>query len=204
MKRWATFILFVSLCMLMGCESSTIESDKITEKKVEQISEQISIEYINFDSEEYSIMKAAGTDHVMIFSIDYGNVNVENISYWIDHYRDGEFSGTMLDMGSQITTDTKSKLYFSTINMDTKQELWNMALRQNGNISSGKQLNTNMDFDSTITEPIIQNTSADLNQVIDLGMMIRNKDKNSFGSHEDMEKTIEQNKDVYILRCKIS
>ncbi|WP_454190931.1 hypothetical protein [Paenibacillus sp. Marseille-Q7038] len=200
MKRWTIFILFVSLCMLMGCKSSTLESDNITEKEVDQIS----IEYINFDNEEYSIMKAAGTDHVMIFSIEYRNVDVENINYWIDHYKDGEFSGTMLDMGSQISTDTKSKLYFSTINMDTKQELWTMALRQNGNISSGKQMNTNMDFDSTITEPTTQNTSADLNQVIDLGMMIRNKDRDSFGSYDDMEKTIEQNKDVYILRCKIS
>lgn len=199
MKRWTAFILFISLCMLMGCKSSTIESDNITEKKVQQIV----IEYINYDSEEYSVMKAAGADNVMIFSLDYGDVKAENISYWVDHYQDGKFFEKMLGMGSQITTGKKSKLYYSTINMDAKQELWTMSLRQNGNVSSGKNLNTNMDFDNTLIQPINQNSTADLNQIIDLGMIIRNKDKTSVSSDQDIEKTIEQNKDVYILRCKI-
>lgn len=200
MKRWTVFILFISLCMLMGCKSSTIESENnITEEKVEQIV----IEYINYDSEEYSVMKAAGADNVMIFSLDYGDVKAENINYWVDHYQDGKFSEKMLDMGSQITAGMKSKLYYSTINMDAKQELWTMSLRQNGNVSSGKNLNTNIDFDNTLIQPINQNSTADLNQIIDLGMIIRNKDKNSVSSDQDIEKTIEQNKDVYILRCKI-
>lgn len=198
MKRYFTFIFFIVLSLLIGCKSSPVNTSNSIDEKVSQIS----IDAINFDNEEYSIMRATGSNNSMIFLINFGTVNVENIEYWIDHYIDGELTEKVLDMESSLTSSSTSRLYFSISGVDSSQELWTMAIRQDGNVSSGKYQNMNMDFDSTIAQPLGDITS-NLDQIIDLGMLVRNKERNNFGSSLDVNKTIDENKEVYVIRCKL-
>ncbi|MGG6310380.1 hypothetical protein [Paenibacillus macerans] len=75
--------------------------------------------------------------------------------------------------------------------------------REHGTVSSTKSEIKSMDFDSTLLQSI-QTTSVTLNETIDLGMLVRNKDKNGITTSEDVEKMIRENQEVYVLRCKIS
>lgn len=205
MKKSITCIILMSLCMLVGCESSVTETPSIgTPNIAEEKAGLISIEPILMDKEEYATMQAAGASNIMIFSINYDNVNAQNIKYWIEHYENGQLTGKILDMSSQLQDHAESKLYFSTVYVDTNNEVWTMAFRQNGTIGSGKYVNKNMDFDSTLVQQVSQIPAFDLNQTNLLGVLVRNKDRNSVGSSDDIEKTIEENKEVYILKCKIS
>ncbi|MCU6713194.1 hypothetical protein M6D81_31300 [Paenibacillus sp. J5C_2022] len=203
MKRHSTLLLLlIGVLIISGCKGNT-NGFKIDE--IESSQNQISIGYINFNDEEYSILKAAGSNNQMIFSINYGNEKVNNITYWIDHYINGELIESLMNMETRISNVSESKdikIYFTTSEFVSKQEIWTLALRQGGNVSSGKYEIKSIDFDSTITYPLDE-ISTGLNEIVDLGMLIRNKGKNAISSSDDVERTIKENNEVYVLRCRI-
>jgi hypothetical protein len=182
---------------ICGCAANENKNEIIEESK------KISLKSIPFENEEYSILRAAGANHSMIFSINLGRVNANKIKYWIDHYENGKLTGTIFNLESQISNESEHmdyKLYFSISDSASNQERWTLALRQHGNVSSGSYDMKDIDFDSTGIQPIADN-SINLNKNADLGMIIRNKGKNQFTSSDDVKATINENKDVYVIRC---
>lgn len=204
MKKSAVLIFILALCILAGCKSTpTSAPSELTPNQVEEYSETITIKAVPINDEEYAILKAAGASNAMIFSVDNGHMKVQQLNCWVDRYENGRFVGQLMGLGSKLgPDDATSKIYVSITDINTEQELWTLAERHKGNISSGKIINTNMDFDSTAILPLNEITSLELDKSTDLGVLVRNKGKNGFTATPDVEQTIKENKEVYVLRCQ--
>jgi len=163
----------------------------------------ISIQAVSLDDEEYTVLKAGGVQHSMIFLIELGNTQIQEVKYWIDHYRNGEQVNSFLNISSLILPESTSstyKLYFSTSQMNSKDEIWTMSLRDNKSISSARYDLESIEYDSTIIHPI-NTIKTDLNEAADLGMIVRNLGMDQFGASDDVNQTIKENKEVYVIRC---
>lgn len=207
MKKYIVVISIVVItCLLVGCEANVNNTINSNERITSQTktNNHIVIDAISLLDEEYSILKAAGTNNSMVFQISLGNVNVQKINYWIDYYRDGELFETILNMGSQVPELSESReyrLYLTTTGIHSSQEIWTLALRENGNVSSGQYENKINEFDSTMTHPLHE-ISTGINEITDLGMIIRNNGKDHIALSNDIKSVIKENQEVYVLRCK--
>lgn len=202
-----TIILLLTLT-LGGCKSdqgidssnlSTAVNNINNEKKVGPIS----IQSVSIDDEEYTVLKAGGVQTPMIFSVDLGGTPIKEIMYWIDYYRDGEQVNSFLNVSSFIQTESTSstyKFYFSTSQMYLNNEIWTLSLRENNNLDTGRYELESSEYDSTIIHPIGV-ISTSLNEAADLGMIVRNLGMEQFGASDDVNRTIKENKEVYVIRC---
>lgn len=200
--------LLILIVILAGCKSevqqdeSNIITPNINIDNAEKIGH-ITINSANLDDEEYTVISAVGVRNSMIFLIDMGDVKVNNISFWIDQYIDGEHENTFLNIRSQVfhtSSSSNYKIYFSNNGIDFGKEIWTMALRENKSISSGKYELESSEYDSTIIHPINKITTV-LHKSTDLGMVVRNQGADLFGASDDVNRTIQENKEVYVIRC---
>lgn len=199
--RKAFFLLcvYVVILLIAGCKGDA----KTDEFKIEEEKSKITIDSLSSNNDEYTVANAVGVLNPMIFSIDLNEVEVQKISYWIDHYIDGEHVDSFLAMSSEILNEADSieyQLYFSTTKLESSKERFTVSLRRNKNLSSGSTEYTSLEYDSTITHPI-NNIVTGLNETTNLGMIVRNKGVEQFGSSDDVDRTISENKEVYVFRC---
>lgn len=187
--------LYVVILLLGGCQGDA-QTNQFKEN-------QIIIDSLSSDNEEYVVTKAVGIQNSMIFSIDFNDVAVQYISFWIDHYIDGEHVNSFLKISSEIFDKSDSieyKLYFSTTELESNKEMFTLALRRNKSVSSARIEHTSLEHDSTIVNPI-NNIATVLNEITDLGMIVRNQGTEQVGSSDDVERTLSENKEVYVFRC---
>ncbi|WP_018750778.1 hypothetical protein [Paenibacillus sanguinis] len=205
-------VLFAVCCicvfvLLAGCRQSTVT---YSENLPEDQGGPISIKLLDSSDEEYSIVRAAGADAQMIFTLDPGEENMSHIKLWVDRYVNGEKQESVMGISTSLTFDLEDsdellpKIYWTTYpSWEGNPENWTLAVRQQGGVSTGKSVIQGLDYDSTLTQPVAQ-LSLNPDDTGTLGVLARNKDRSSVESNVDVEKMIQDHQEAYVLRCLVS
>lgn len=202
MKRIITLLLIIiSVCVITGCKQN-----ENNEGSKELENNEIVIKALSLEDEEYAIAKSFGAQNPMIFSVSLTDHKVNKIDIWVDQYINGELVNSFMQIGENILSELTSggyKIYFSTRTTAFNKENWILSVRDGGNMSSSAYDKDNIEFDTTLTLPIDQ-TSIALNNVADLGLLVRSKVTSGDAISTDIEKTIKENSEVYVIRCKFN
>ncbi|CAM2904082.1 hypothetical protein PASE110613_06950 [Paenibacillus sediminis] len=191
-------ILLFTFLVITGCEDTKSKELTVIEEGV-QDPKGIHIEPLDLKGEEYAIVKATGVLNSMIFTIDHDDAAKQSVKLWIDHYKDGEFKGTMTELESMVSPEAQtSKIYLSIMDIDSKQEIWTLALREGGNVTSSKMLQNRGDMMITVTRTL-QSITIQNGEAASIGVFVRGK--NSTISSDDFEGMIKQNDEVFVLNC---
>lgn len=195
------------LVLLSACRQSTVT---YSEDLPEDQAGPISIKLLDANDEEYSILRATGAEARMIFILDPGEAEVGYIKLWVDRYVNGEKQQPVMELGTDLAFNLEDsdelhpQIYWTTYtSSEGKLENWALAVRQQGNVSTGRSVIQGLDYDSTLTQPVTH-LALNLDEAGTLGVLARNKDRSSVESHIDVEKMIQDHQEVYVLRCIVS
>lgn len=151
---------------------------------------------------EYTVMKAAGASNAMIFTIDDSSPKGK-VACWIDHYVDGKLQGQTLDFASTASdSGGPNKVYFSILGLDDSKQLWTLALRQGDNLSTSKKVVPLSNQMTMITSPL-QDVELSEGEAGALGSVVISDANAAVSSSSDIEATIHQNHEVYVLKYRI-
>lgn len=205
MKSKINSLSIILLLCLSGCSGysdGTIINN--TQEELTDSSPMITVSSLSRESDEYFAMEAAGAGNTMIFVLNTGKQETKEITFWIDHYVEGKFKETITEFGTSTQPDEKQhKIYFSTRSgKDKDHEIWNMAIRSKGGASA-----TYTELKKSSLVELVSSsdkTTSHLGQVVDLGVVVRNKGNSASATDGDVEDTVNNNTEVYVLRCKVS
>jgi len=200
------FIMLLAV-LIVGCEANQAKSsDTQKSSKAPNSEPAITIHSVT-DEEERTTVRATGADTFFIFQFDIHDDSVQAVEYWVDYYQDGEFVESMMNGGSRIGDMNRPlKLYFTAHEIpQTEQEIWGVALRQGDGFGRSE---TMIDLEHIaqdameVVHPIMELT-ANTDETVSLGMIALNRG-NSGSASNDVERTIQDNDYVYVLRCKFN
>lgn len=196
--------VLLAFLVLAGCEGKRSEMVNLDNHLPKQEIDGISIQTLPMEDEEYAVLKAAGAGNSMVFEVNLGETDADQVHYWIDQYIDGERVGSLLGLETSLdqVKDNSFRLYLTTLGLRDGDEVWTLAFRQKGNVVSTKTEIPKGEFDSTMIHSM-PSTTVNPNETAVLGVIVRNKGKDHVESSVDVEAMIRDNQEVYVLRCTI-
>lgn len=196
--------VLLAFLVLAGCEGKRSEMVNLDNHLPKQEIDGISIQTLPMEDEEYAVLKAAGAGNSMVFEVNLGETDADQVHYWIDQYIDGERVGSLLGLETSLdqVKDNSFRLYLTTLGLKDGDEVWTLAFRQKGNVVSTKTEIPKGEFDSTMIHSM-PSTTVNPNETAVLGVIVRNKGKDHVESSVDVEAMIRDNQEVYVLRCTI-
>lgn len=196
--------LLVAALVLSGCEGGRSETLDLDNHLPKQEINGISIQTLPMEDEEYAVLKAAGVGNSMVFDVNPGEIQADQVHVWIDQYVNGESKGSVLGLETLLdqAQDNPFRLYLTTPGMNEGDEGWTLAYRQRGNVTSSKFEIPKGDFDSMMIHTM-QPTTVNPNETTVLGVIVRNKGKDHVESSDDVDAMIRENQEVHVLRCTI-
>ncbi|WP_308636401.1 hypothetical protein [Paenibacillus silvisoli] len=206
--KMASMLLLLAALLLGGCDSNQAvepgSEQGPTETETAEAAETAAAKALAISDPEYSIMRAAGADRILIFDLR-GIAKYEKLSFWTDHYVDGLFKERMLaiQVGQQLAApaDEVTRVYLTTVTLEDSKELWTLGVRQGTRgVSSAKFTASNMTFDSSMNFPLVNEWTETGNDSQALGIIVLDNGKNGMSTSSNVEETIKNYKDVYVLR----
>ncbi|MNO16601.1 hypothetical protein D3C76_62850 [compost metagenome] len=196
--------VLLAFLVLAGCEGKRSEMVNLDNHLPKQEIDGISIQTLPMEDEEYAVLKAAGAGNSMVFEVNPGETDADQVHYWIDQYIDGERVGSLLGLETSLdqVKDNSFRLYLTTLGLRDGDEVWTLAFRQKGNVVSTKTEIPKGDFDSMMIHTM-QPTTVNPNETTVLGVIVRNKGKDHVESSDDVDAMIRENQEVHVLRCTI-
>ncbi|MDO3679646.1 hypothetical protein [Paenibacillus ehimensis] len=162
------------------------------------------ISYIPMTDGEYtSIQSAAGTDNLFIYQFQTDDESMTQIDCWVEHYVNGAFKETMASMGTSIRPKRENKLYWSLTNVNDKEQMWIVSVRDGGSFSSSKGSIPKEAYISSMSGSIIGSQEMIVpDEPMTLSAIIRKKEQGVMIFKPDPEQLIKTYDEVYLLKCR--
>jgi hypothetical protein len=205
MKKYLIFtVLLVIICGFVILDfnqhvklSKNSDGHRLTAK-----SGSITLSSVPPNDDEYHVVRSLGmTSNAFIYSISSKDDSIQNMEFWIDQYTNGQ-KQTILQSKSEIKRDQVYKLTLGSIDVNENLEMWIASVRDGGNFNSMKTLVPKSKFVASVSQNLLENAEIVKDKIIDLGMVIRNKDSNSFELNGKVEEAIKVNSEVFLFQCR--
>ncbi|CAM4048277.1 hypothetical protein COLU111180_20785 [Cohnella lubricantis] len=166
-------------------------------------SDVIRVEFLPTTDNEYTVMKAAGASHAMIFTINHF-MRSGGIELWMEHYVDGQLHDSVNRFTSYVADNVaNNKIYFSIQRISDEEQRWTFAVRQGDNLASA-QANVLISNQTAMVSTPLNDVEMTGGDATALGTIVVSEEDTPLSASTDIEATIRQNKEVYVLKCKAS